>query len=229
MTVGRIRRVHLRDVWKHEAHDFTTWLEKNIDVLNEHLDIAIDQESVKREQAAGVFSVDLVAEDDNGDTVVIENQLERSDHDHLGKVMTYLAAFDAPRAIWIVGDPRPEHVRAVAWLNDSSSASIWLLKVEAIRIGDSAPAPLLTTIVGPSIEAKKIAATKQEDSARHGARRAFWERLLERAASISSLHTGINPKSGPYLGRQQSGTNWTYGVREHGTRATLLDRARRGP
>jgi hypothetical protein len=85
--------------------------------------------------------------------VGIENQLERSNHDHLGKLLTYLAAYEASTAIWIVAEPRAEHVKAVAWLNDSSQANVYLLKVEAVRIGDSTPAPLLTKLVGPSPEA----------------------------------------------------------------------------
>ncbi|MEX0664743.1 MAG: DUF4268 domain-containing protein [Acidimicrobiia bacterium] len=221
MSIGRIIRAPVREVWKHEALDFTTWLERNIDVLNEHLDIPIVPESVRREQPAGAFSVDLIAEDEDGETVVIENQLERSDHDHLGKVLTYLAAYEASRAIWIVGDPRPEHVRAVAWLNDSSSASVWLFKLEAIRIGKSDPAPLLTRIVGPSEETRKIAATKREDSERDSARRAFFERLLDRAAEKTPLHIGLLPKKGPYLSRQVGGVGWVYGVREHGTRVIV--------
>jgi hypothetical protein len=196
-------------------------------VLNDHLDVGIVPESVRREQAAGTFSVDLVAEDDNGDTVVIENQLERSDHDHLGKVLTYLAAYEAPRAIWIVGDPRPEHVRAVVWLNDSSSASVWLFKLEAIRIGASDPAPLFTRIVEPTEETRKIAASKREDSARESARVSFFERLLERASGKTSLHAGLTPKKGPYLSRQVSGVAWVYGVREHGTRVIVW--IERGP
>ncbi|MDP6496196.1 MAG: DUF4268 domain-containing protein, partial [Dehalococcoidia bacterium] len=81
--IGKIQRVKLREVWKHEALDFTTWLEENIDVLNDALDLTLT--SVDREQAAGDFSVDMVGEDNAGNVVVIENQLERSDHDHLGK------------------------------------------------------------------------------------------------------------------------------------------------
>ena len=91
--IGRLRRVSLREVWPHEALDFTPWLEENIDVLNNAIDLSLS--IVEREQAAGDFSVDLVAEDESGDPVIIENQLERSNHDHLGKLITYLTQIGA--------------------------------------------------------------------------------------------------------------------------------------
>src|SRR5512143_1154802 len=119
-SIGKLERLPLREVWKHEARDFTQWLQDNIDVLNEALDITLV--NVDREQAAGSFSIDLVAEHEGGGKVIIENQLEKSDHDHLGKLITYLTALDAHTAIWIVAAPRPEHVAALSWLNDSSSA-----------------------------------------------------------------------------------------------------------
>jgi hypothetical protein len=84
-TIARIDRVPLRDVWKHEAHNLTTWLEENVDVLNDVCGLALV--GADREQAAGSFSVDLVAEDESGRTVIVENQLERSNHDHLGKLI----------------------------------------------------------------------------------------------------------------------------------------------
>src|SRR5262245_31444510 len=115
--ISKIRRVSLREVWAHEAYDFTAWLEENLDVLNDVLDLELVDAS--REQAAGSFSVDLVAEDDAGGRVVIENQLERSNHDHLAKVIAYLSAMEARAAIWIVSEPRPEHIQAVGWLNHS--------------------------------------------------------------------------------------------------------------
>jgi RecB family endonuclease NucS len=125
LNIGRLQRVALREVWKHEAQDFTQWLESNIDVPNEALDLNLL--SADRERSAGDFSVDLVAVDQGGGTVVIENQLEKSNHDHLGKLITYLTAMAAKTAIWIVSDPRPEHVAAITWLNESSSANflIW--------------------------------------------------------------------------------------------------------
>lgn len=123
-NIGRLQRVALREVWKHEAQDFTQWLQNNIEVLNETLDFNLT--GADRERAAGDFSVDLVAEDEDGGTVVIENQLEKSNHDHLGKLITYLTAIGAKTAIWIVSDPRPEHVAAIGWLNSSAAPSfIW--------------------------------------------------------------------------------------------------------
>ena len=92
-NIGKIKRVHLREVWKHEAKDFTTWLQDNIEILNDVLDISLS--SAEREQSAGAFSIDLVAEEDGGNLVVIENQLEKSNHDHLGKIITYLTSIGA--------------------------------------------------------------------------------------------------------------------------------------
>jgi len=146
--IGKIQRLTLREVWKHEALDFTTWLQENLDVLNEAIGTTLV--TAEREKDAGDFSVDLVAEDDTGKVVIIENQLEKSDHDHLGKIITYLTALEAKAAIWLVKEPRPEHVRAVAWLNESQAAAFYLVKVEAIKIGQSDAAPLLTLITGPS-------------------------------------------------------------------------------
>ncbi len=106
--VGILEKVDLRKVWVKEAKDFTTWLESNLDILSEH--IGFDISPLEREKAAGTFSADIFAEGPNGDTVVIENQLEKTDHDHLGKLVTYLSNLEAKTAIWITSNPRPEHI-----------------------------------------------------------------------------------------------------------------------
>jgi hypothetical protein len=196
--IGKIQRVKLREVWKHEALDFTTWLEENIDVLNDALDLSLV--NVEREQSAGDFSVDLVAEDESSNVVVIENQLERSNHDHLGKVITYLTALDARAAIWIVSDPRSEHVRAISWLNESTAAAFYLVKVEAIQIGESPPAPLLTLITGPSEEAALAGTTKKKIAGRYMLRRKFWTALLELAGQKTKLHASISPNDYSWVG-----------------------------
>lgn len=196
--IGRIKRVPLRKVWEHEAHDLTRWLEENIDVLNEVTGLKLA--SAEREQRAGAFSVDLVARTSEGQTVIIENQLERSDHDHLGKLITYLVAIEAEVALWIVSDPRPEHISAVAWLNQSASASFYLLKVEAIQIGTSEPAPLLTLIVKPSAEGREVGEAKKEMAERDSLRKDFWTTLLRRASEKTRLHAAISPSTTGWIG-----------------------------
>lgn len=213
--IGKIQRVKLREVWKHEALDFTTWLESNIDVLCDVLDLPLG--NVEREKDAGTFNVDLTAEDDGGGLVIIENQLEKSDHDHLGKIVTYLSSLGARTAIWIVAEPRPEHINAVSWLNESSAAAFYLVKVEAIKIGDSAPAPLLTLITGPSLEALEAGDKKKELAERHIARRKFWTELLERAKEKTKMHANISPGAYNWVGTSAGlpGLNLNYAVRQH--------------
>ena len=174
--IEKLQRVPLREVWRHEAYDFTQWLQENLDILNDTLDLELT--SAEREQAAGSFSIDLVAENNDGQIVIIENQLEKSNHDHLGKLITYLSAREASGAIWIVSEPRQEHINAIAWLNESTNAYFYLVKVEAVRIGSSNPAPLLTLIAGPSNEAKVAGKAKQELVERHHIRKKWWTQLL---------------------------------------------------
>ncbi len=222
MMIGKIQRVKLREVWKHEALDFTTWLEENIDVLNDALDLSID--SIEREKRAGDFSVDLVGEDNSGQTVIIENQLTKSDHDHLGKLLTYLTALEAKIAIWIVAEPRSEHVKAIAWLNESSSAAFYLVKVEAIKIEDSPPAPLLTLITGPSEEAVKVGDTKKELAERHIIRKKFWTQLLGRAREKTQLHAAISPGHAGWVSTSAGlpyGLTLNYYAKKHDVRVEL--------
>jgi hypothetical protein len=215
MTVGKLQRVPLREVWPHEAYDFTAWLQENLDVLNDVTELSLS--SAEREQSAGNFSVDLVAEDESGNAVVIENQLEKSNHDHLGKLITYLTALEAKTAVWIVSDPRPEHVRAITWLNESSAASFYLLKMEAVRIGDSEPAPLLTLIVGPSEEGREVGETKQHLHERHKLRHRFWTELLEGAKQKADMHGDSSPSTSSWLitDMGKRGLSFTYVIRKH--------------
>lgn len=213
--IGKIERRALREVWRHEALDFTRWLSNNIDVLSEIIDIELS--NAEREQAAGTFNVDIVAEDELGQTVIIENQLEKSDHDHLGKLITYLTAFEAKTAIWIVAEPRPEHVRALTWLNESTDASFYLLKVEAIQIGDSPPAPLLTTIVAPSEEGREVGEKKRELAERHHLRKRFWTELLDYAKTKTRLHANVSPshQTSVTTGAGRTGLGFSYVINQH--------------
>jgi hypothetical protein len=227
--IGKLERVPLREVWEHEEYDFTQWLQENIDVLNTALDLNLV--NVDREQAAGSFSIDLVAEDEGGGTVIVENQLEKSNHDHLGKLITYLSAMEAKAAIWVVSDPRPEHVAAIAWLNESSSAAFYMVKVEAVRIGDSPAAPLFTLIVGPSEDTKEVGNTKKEISERYSIRKRWWTQLIERSTKISKLHAHITPGEYSWIGTSSGvrGLNLNYGVTQDECTAELyIDRGKDG-
>ncbi len=223
--IGKIERVNLRDVWKHEAFDLTTWLQENIDVLNEAIGLNIS--NPENEQSAGSFKVDILAEDDSGNPVIIENQLEKSDHDHLGKLITYLVALEAKTAIWIVSDPRPEHLASISWLNESSSANFYLLKLEAIKIDDSPPAPLLTLIVGPSEEAKEVGKVKKEISERYQIRKKFWVQLLDTAKLKTNLHANISAGRHGWIGASagKQGLGFNYVIRRNDAQVELyIDR-----
>ncbi len=114
----------------------------------------------QREVGAGDFSIDLVAETNFGD-VVIENQFGRSDHRHLGQLVTYLSQQDVERrAIWIAEEARPEHVKAVERLNERGIGQIWMVTVRAIAIGDSVPAPLFTVVAEPADIEKTVESTE---------------------------------------------------------------------
>ena len=225
--VGKLERVPLREVWKHEELDFTRWLRDNIEVLNDVVGLSLA--NVESEQRTSEFRVDLVAEDAAGDPVVIENQLEKSDHEHLGKLITYLTALAGRAAIWIVADPRPEHVGAITWLNESGGADFYLVKVEAVKIGDSEPAPLLTLIVGPSEATREVGETRKDVAERHNLRERFWMELLPKAKERTKLHANISPSTDNWIAARtgKSGLSLLYVIRMHDSQVGLnIDRGK---
>src|SRR5215212_3718080 len=114
--LGRLILVEPRTVWPHEAADFTPWLLDNVDVLGDLLGMELELEVA--EHPVGSFSLDLYGHDLSDDNVVIvENQLEPSDHNHLGQILTYAAGTDPTTIVWVATGFRDEHRQAVAWLN----------------------------------------------------------------------------------------------------------------
>lgn len=158
-TLAKLKKVELRDVWGHEALDFTNWLaqQENLDALSEG--IGVDIKLIKTEANVGKFSVDILAEEESsGRKIIIENQLEDTNHDHLGKIITYASGYDAEIIIWIVRDVRDEHQKAIEWLNEHTDENIgfFLIKVELWQIEGSNPAPKFEIIVSPNEWAKAI-------------------------------------------------------------------------
>ena len=135
----------------------------------------------------------------------------------------------AKAAIWIVSDPRPEHVAAITWLNEASSAAFYMVKVEAVRIGSSPAAPLFTLIVGPSEETEEVGHTKREIAERYTIRKRWWTQLIERSAKISKLHAHITPGEYSWIGTSSGvrGLNLNYSILQDECGAELyIDRGK---
>ncbi len=198
--IGKIRKVALRELWKREDTNFTKWLEENIDHLTDVIGFDITIES--REKKVGPFSVDLYGEDANGDKVIIENQLEKTDHTHLGQILTYLTNLEAKTAIWISGNPVEEHKRAIDWLNETTpnDISFYLIQLEAIQIGSEAmAAPLFTVVKKPNAEIKQIGNQKKKSAQEHTLKYQFWKQFIGKINEKSSICQNINPGKSNWL------------------------------
>lgn len=147
----------LREVWPHEAHDFTPWLAQNIAELSDTIGIDIFLEET--ESSVGEFKTDIFASDaDTGRKIIIENQLEETDHDHLGKLITYASGKDAELVVWLVKKARSEHRAAIEWLNNHTDEGIGfiLCEIKLFKIGNSAPAPKFEIIEQPNNWVKEM-------------------------------------------------------------------------
>lgn len=186
---GTLRKVeNLRDYWKHEARDFTSWLAdpENLQRLADAIGCgALDL--IATEAEAGDFRIDIVAQaSDRDETVIIENQLERTDHDHFGKIMTYAAARDARTIVWIAKEFRDEHRLALEWLNRQNQAMIapvayFGVEIELWCIDQSAPAPRFNVVVQPNEYAKRVSESgdAMELSATKRLQYDFWSAFRE--------------------------------------------------
>jgi hypothetical protein len=199
MEFGKVAQVPLRELWKNEAQDFTPWLEANPDRLGELLGMELE---FVREQSVGLFSLDLLGRDKNSDQlVIVENQLDKSDHSHLGQLLTYAGGFEPAYVVWIAKEIRNEHKAALEWLNSVTNTQTYFfgIEVKAIRIDDSNPAPLLDVVVQPNSWSKQAHESKSaaNDSPRARQYLAFWERVI---AELGSEFTELkNRKASPQL------------------------------
>lgn len=202
-NLGRIQQVPLREVWQNEATSFTPWLLQNEDVLSDLLGIDITLE--RREEAVGRFSLDLIGRNnDDGSTVIVENQLEGTDHNHLGQLLTYAGGLDAHTIIWVASEFRDEHRAALDWLNrvTGEDTHFYGVIVRAIRIGDSVPAPDLSLVVEPNEFGKTVKAQSESRwMEERGTRyQQFWTQLVERINNEFPEFKSRKPPTRQYFG-----------------------------
>jgi hypothetical protein len=173
-------------VWAHEAHSFTPWLLENVDVLSDLLGMELELQVA--EHPVGGFSLDLLGRDLADDSVVIvENQLEQSDHAHLGQILTYAAGTNPKTIVWTATSFRPEHRAALDWLNEHTDPDTRFFGVEigVVRIGESVPAPNFRLVAQPNDWGKRVKAATGAGPMTERSKLywEFWEKFLNRVTS----------------------------------------------
>ena len=199
--LGRLIEIPVREIWAHEQYDFSKWLVKddNLSLLGEQLGLTLVE--AETERFVGPYRCDVVCKDElSGQVVIIENQLEPTNHDHLGKIITYASGLNASVVVWIVETAKEEHRSAIEWLNEhtDSSVSFFLIEIHALKIGNSDPAPLFKVIEQPNdfvVQTKK-SGQSQKDSQRNANRLDFWtkfnEVLIERGRPFNVRKPGTD-------------------------------------
>ena len=187
----------VREYWEHEAQDFTPWLAEQIrsEEVSELEDaLSLDLEVIQEEKSVGRYSVDILAEvvDDNR-KVIIENQLDPSDHDHLGKSIAYASGVDGDILVWIAPQFYDEHRDAFQWLNQNSreGVDLFAIRLEVWRIGDSEPAVRLNPIAEPSEWREKAQRSDRELSDTKQLQEEFWTQFRDR---IKEADTRLSPR-----------------------------------
>jgi len=182
MAIGKLEEVDIRELWKHEQYDFSEWLSKkeNIENLNEILGLTLVD--ISKETYVGSYRCDLFAKDETtGIKVIIENQLEMSNHDHLGKIITYASGLDAKVVVWIVKEAREEHRSAIEWLNNNTNSNVnfFLIEIHAYKIGNSDNAPMFQVIEQPNdfIKNNKSANSSDTMNKSQSQRVEFWNQF----------------------------------------------------
>ena len=179
MKLGKLQEIDIREVWTHEQYDFSKWLsaEDNIQELGNVLNLSLSD--IETEKFVGSYRCDILCRDEiTGRVVLIENQLEQTNHDHLGKILTYASGLDASVVVWVVASARDEHASAIEWLNKHTddSISFFLLEIHAYRIGNSEPAPQFKIIEQPNDFVKTVKRIAQDKSVNESQSRRleFW-------------------------------------------------------
>lgn len=193
MDIGKIKKLgeaEIRRLWPNEARDFSPWLANNISILNDILNIRIEIEEI--EGAVDDFRLDLSGIDGVSQRpVVIECQYGKSDHDHLGKVITYSASREAGIMIWIANKIQTAHKQAIEWLNKISpqDMAFYAIELEVIKIDDSKPAPDFKIVAGPPPAKRREIVSMEEVTPRNRQYQQFFDRLKTRINELEPNFT----------------------------------------
>ena len=199
--LGNLEQVDLRQAWPHEARSFTHWLSENIEMLSSVIGIPLELEG--QEVAVEQFSADILARNPRDDSrVLIENQLEQSDHGHIGQIMTYLAGLDVNTVIWIAAGFKEPHLSAIRWLNEHTIEpfAFFAIKLKIVRIADSAMAPVFEVVVKPNTWERQLQSIAKETQSSSGVgevRKKFW-----------TYYLGKYPEEGQYGPANGSSNRW---------------------
>ena len=189
-ALGTLKNVDLREAWQHEAHDFTPWLAENLELLGHAVGIHFEFEN--REVEVGGYKADIVARvPEDGARVIIENQLEQADLQHLGQVLAYLAGLEARIVVWVAKGFRDAHLTAIRWLNDHTDAefAFFAVQVNVVRIDSSRPAPLFDVVERPNEWTREV--HRQEEITEVGEfRRRFWKFFASLRPDAPALKAG---------------------------------------
>lgn len=223
--LGTLKRLNPREVWENEPKDFSRWLRENMDKLSEVIDLEID--ITEQEGPVGSFTVDLVGKDLNSDrTVIIENQLEETNHDHLGKLLTYAAGKEADIVIWISTQFREEHQQALEWLNELSNeqTSFFGIELEVLQIDNSQPAPNFKVVAQPNWWQKITSKAPPPPSEKQKKYQQFFIKLLEELKSKSPgiTHASrVSPGNWFAFAAGKSGFSYSFSFAQDGFRVEL--------
>lgn len=234
--LGKVQRINVRDAWPNEASHFTPWLasEEGLELLQEALDMELEVEAT--EKFVGPFKADILAKrtdttDDHW--VLIENQLERTDHRHLGQLLTYAAGLEAVTIVWVAETFAEEHQKTLEWLNDMTSDELEFfgLEIELWQIGDSEPAPMFNIVAEPndwSREVKQAAGAQVSDLKQQ--QRQFWQgvraKLLEKKSKVKPQKAHPQHWADYALGRSDT---WLCATVNSGKKYVSVEFAFRGP
>lgn len=197
MELGKLTTVIVRKKWTNEARDFTPWLSLNIQELNDALGLELEVENI--EVQCGPYSADILAKDTGtGKFVIIENQLEKTNHDHLGKAITYASVLDASTIIWIATDFTEEHKKALDWLNDHTTDEIscYGVQVELWQIDNSNPAIKFNIISKPNQAVRQAARSKASEdlSDNRKIQLDFWNKFRDKLAKTKKIPSLQTPR-----------------------------------